>query len=96
MKYLTVILVTIILLTGCKTFASSPSSSETKKQVCHEFKDGDLIVAPVSETRVYVGVIVISDRNIDPCERIYLMLLRDNFNRPFFIHWYDVLPLVKR
>lgn len=96
MKYITILLAGAFLLNGCNTFASPKSSpSKTVKSKCYEFKDSDIIMVPVSETRMYKGVIVFSDRNPDPCERIYLMLLVEQFNRPLFVHWSDVLPYME-
>jgi hypothetical protein len=78
-----------ILLISFKTSLAEPSSP-----FCYEFKDGEKIMVPVTETKVIIGVIVLSDRNKNRCERLYLMLIADPryFNHPFFIHYNDVLP----
>ncbi len=83
----------IFLLTAC----SVSSKNVAPKPFCHEFKDGDRVIVPVTYTIFYQGVIVFSDRNPDPCQRLYLLLLEDYFNRPFLIHYNDVMPAaVKR
>ncbi len=86
-----VYLIFVFILSAC----SINNKEIEPKPFCHEFKDGDEVMIPVTYTIFYKGVIVFSDRNPDPCQRLYLLLLEDYFNRPFLIHYNDVMPINK-
>lgn len=67
------------------------SGANPKRSACREYKEDDKIVLPVTPTKAYEGIIVISDYNPDPCQRIYLIFLKEAFGRPFFLHYDEVV-----
>ena len=102
MKYIYILLIGVftILFSGCLINKATASNKQVdyldapavEHPVCPELREGQEVIVPVTMTLTSHGVIVISDRNPDTCERLYLMLLDDIYGRPFFIHSNDIPP----